>query len=221
MPLLYDQRYLEMSYLVHSIEQGAYKSVVDLISRYGEHEILEADQTTIEMAGVNAAIRTGRIAFEDWVTGNHPSLHDDLWGQYWLAGTAAGLSYCHKAGQADEIRLAGLIYAAANLKQYFKLFGLLMPAEASQLYTEGQIGDISRAGSTLASPTGKTLTNLPAALTNFIGRKTELAEVTGLLLHPEVRLVSLTGPGGTGKTRLGLEAGRALPGPVPPRRLFR
>ena len=210
MPLLYDQRYLEMSYLVHSIEQGAYKSVVDLISRYGEHEILEADQTTIEMAGVNAAIRTGRIAFEDWVTGNHPSLHDDLWGQYWLAGTAAGLSYCHKAGQADEIRLAGLIYAAANLKQYFKLFGLLMPAEASQLYTEGQIGDISRAGSTLASPAGKTLTNLPAALTNFIGRKTELAEVTGLLLHPEVRLVSLTGPGGTGKTRLGLEAGRAL-----------
>ena len=53
---------------------------------------------------------------------NHPSLHDDLWGQYWLAGVAAGLAYCHKAGQPEEQRLAGLIYAAANLKRYASVF---------------------------------------------------------------------------------------------------
>ena len=138
MPLLYDLRYLEMSYLIHAIERGSYSGAIDLITRLAEHEILETHQAPIEMAGVNAALQSGRIAFKDWAAENHPSLHDDLWGQYWLAGSAAGLSYCHKASQPDEVRLASLIYAAANLKQYFKLFGLSMPSEASQLQITGQ-----------------------------------------------------------------------------------
>lgn len=210
MPLLYDQRYLEMSFLVHAMSQTSMTSVIDLVDRLAEHDILEAHQVPMEMAGVNAAIRAGRMAFEGWVRDNHPSLHDDLWGQYWLAGAAAGLSYCHKAGQADEIRLAGLIYAAANLKQYFNLFGLSMPAEASQLYSEGQTGDGTEVGNALASPTGKIPHNLPAPPTHFIGRETELTEIAELLVHSEVRLVTLTGPGGTGKTRLGLESAWAM-----------
>jgi hypothetical protein len=210
MPLLYDQRYLEMSYLILSIVRGAYASTVDLVSRFSERDILEPDQAPIEMAGVNTAIRAGRIAFQEWVRENHPSLHDDLWGQYWLAGAAAGLGYCHKAGLSDEIRLAGLIYAAANLKRYFNLFAIPMPTEASQLYIEGQAVGPPGEGGAPASPARRALHNLPASPTHFIGRKTEIAEVTGLLLRPEVRLVSLTGPGGTGKTRLGLEVGREL-----------
>lgn len=52
--------------------------------------------------------------------------------------------------------------------------------------------------------------NLPAPLTNFIGREVELGEITSLL--EETRLLTLTGVGGVGKTRLALEAGRrALP----------
>ncbi len=50
--------------------------------------------------------------------------------------------------------------------------------------------------------------NLPAALTSFIGRQEELAEVTALLA--QARLVTLVGVGGTGKTRLALELGRRL-----------
>jgi len=198
-----------MSYLIHSISKGTANSVIDLIYRYGEHDILDSDQINIEMAGANAAIRAGRTAFTNWVRDNHPSLHDDLWGQYWLAGTASGLSYCHKAGQADEVRLAGLIYAAANLKRYFMMFGLPMPGEASQLFAEDQIEAAAKTGAPLASVIKKSLHNLPASPTNFIGRKTELAELTDLLQRPDVRLVTLTGPGGTGKTRLSLEVGRA------------
>ena len=47
--------------------------------------------------------------------------------------------------------------------------------------------------------------NLPAQLTSFIGREQEIAEIQGLLAN--ARLVTLTGPGGTGKTRLSQEVG--------------
>jgi predicted ATPase/class 3 adenylate cyclase len=49
-------------------------------------------------------------------------------------------------------------------------------------------------------------TNLPVPATPFLGRERELAEVSDLLGQDGVRLLTLTGPGGTGKTRLGLHA---------------
>jgi len=52
--------------------------------------------------------------------------------------------------------------------------------------------------------------NLPIQPTPFIGREKEVAVVTRLLRRPEVRLVTLTGPGGVGKTRLGLHAAAEL-----------
>jgi len=51
-------------------------------------------------------------------------------------------------------------------------------------------------------------TNLPAPLTRFVGRTPELREVSELLQRE--RLVTLTGPGGTGKTRLAIETGRKI-----------
>ena len=53
--------------------------------------------------------------------------------------------------------------------------------------------------------------NLPAQTTPFIGRETELADLACLLADPAIRLVTILGPGGMGKTRLALEiAGRRL-----------
>ena len=49
-------------------------------------------------------------------------------------------------------------------------------------------------------------TNLPVPATPFLGRERELQEVHGLVSRAEVRLLTMTGPGGTGKTRLALQA---------------
>jgi excisionase family DNA binding protein len=51
---------------------------------------------------------------------------------------------------------------------------------------------------------------LPAPLTPFIGRELETAAVTALLRRDGVRLVTLIGPGGVGKTRLSLRVAEAL-----------
>src|SRR5499427_1644821 len=63
------------------------------------------------------------------------------------------------------------------------------------------------------APGARVAGNLPAELTSFVGRRGELAEVKRLLAGS--RLVTLTGVGGVGKTRLALQAAAGL------RRAFR
>ena len=52
--------------------------------------------------------------------------------------------------------------------------------------------------------------SLPVTSTTLIGREQDIVEVSKLLAKPEVRLVTLTGPGGIGKTRLAIAVGEQL-----------
>ena len=53
-------------------------------------------------------------------------------------------------------------------------------------------------------------TNLPRPATRLVGRRLEVASIGSLLRDPDVRLLTLSGPGGIGKTRLAIEAAAEL-----------
>jgi predicted ATPase len=201
MPLLYDQRYLEMSYLMQAVSQMSFAKSTNFLTLLAVADIPDPRKVPVETAGISAVIGSARTAFADWVQKNHPSLHDDLWGQYWLAGVAAGLTYCHKVGMSDEQRLAGLIYAAANLRRFTETFKLPLPTNVEPLYDEAQSDKDSPVVARARKPPHK----LPVQPTPFIGRAVQVATLKEWILEPDVRLVTLLGPGGTGKTRLSLQ----------------
>ena len=59
------------------------------------------------------------------------------------------------------------------------------------------------------------VTNLPAQPTPLVGREVELEAVRTLLVDENTRMVTLTGPGGTGKTRIALQVAADLVGEFP------
>jgi predicted ATPase/class 3 adenylate cyclase len=86
-----------------------------------------------------------------------------------------------------------------------RLKDLLRPEPLAQLVIEGLWSEF---------PALKTLgdrpTNLPVQPNSLVGRERELAELVALLRDEGVQLLTLTGPGGTGKTRLGLQVAAEL-----------
>ena len=103
------------------------------------------------------------------------------------------------AGHGGQVLLsqttAALVGADVRDLGLHRLKDLSAPERIFQLGTDG-------------FPPLKTLheTNLPVPTTPFLGREREVDELAVLLRRPEVRLVTLTGPGGSGKTRLALQA---------------
>jgi len=81
----------------------------------------------------------------------------------------------------------------------FRLRDLLEPEEVFQLRHPA----LPATFPPLNTP-GELPHNLPTHPTPFLGRAREVEEIEALLLRPDVRLVTLTGSGGVGKTRLGL-----------------
>jgi predicted ATPase/class 3 adenylate cyclase len=89
-----------------------------------------------------------------------------------------------------------------------RLADLHRPEQVYQLLADGVPTDFPPLRSLETIPN-----NLPLQLTSFVGREREMAEVTRLL--EGARLLTLTGPGGTGKTRLALQVAADVLGRYP------
>ena len=88
------------------------------------------------------------------------------------------------------------------------------PERVLQLVIDGLPADFPPIRSLNAVPN-----NLPMQVTSFVGREREIAE--GVKLFQQARVLTLTGPGGTGKTRLSLQIAAQVARPVPGRRHVR
>lgn len=115
-------------------------------------------------------------------------------GQVLLSSASAELArgYLPEDGALRDLgehRLKGLV----NPERLWQLVAPDLPSEFPPLVSLNQIPN-----------------NLPAQPTALIGREAELAEVVKRLSSAEARLLTLTGPGGIGKTRMALQAAAEL-----------
>jgi predicted ATPase/class 3 adenylate cyclase/tetratricopeptide (TPR) repeat protein len=118
-------------------------------------------------------------------------------GQVVLSKTTRDLA-CDRLPDGAELADLG-VHRLRDLGQPEHVFGLVHPDLPGEFPPLRSLGTLS--------------TNLPAELTTFIGRSTELAELGELL--GQVRLLTITGAGGCGKTRLARHAAAAtLDGPL-------
>ena len=101
-------------------------------------------------------------------------------------------------------RTAALAHYETSRRILEQELGIEPGAELQALYERIRAGTFAQAPLASESPTHR----LPAQLTPFIGRERELAEIAARLRQPKVRLLTLVGAGGMGKTRLALEAMR-------------
>lgn len=128
-------------------------------------------------------------------------------GWYWKAyRKREGKLYRAYLGKSEELTLERLCKVAESLMGDVKV---------TQTSGERKVGS-GRVGANLALPepheyhNALPLTNLPARLPQLIGRETEIADVCTLLRQKDVPVVTLTGMGGTGKTRLAIQVAKEL-----------
>ena len=177
--------------------QAAFHTVPDAVAAvvYGQRALREEDWGELGPMRVRMAIHAGEATPKD--------------GDY-LAPSLNRLSRVLSTGYGEQVLLTEAARALAggrlppghDLRDLgaHRLRDLLVAEHIFQLTGPGLPTDFPPLKSLDWRPN-----NLPAQPTPLIGRETEVAALRDLLAAPGTRLVTLTGPGGSGKTRLALQ----------------
>jgi predicted ATPase len=130
--------------------------------------------------------------------------------EFELSRALPRLLYLKEPADDREPRLADLIGRIAAEASY-RTFRT--PAELGRLVREDLATLLSErftASGAAATPSARGPRPLPVSATSLVGREQAIDDVAGLFEREAARLVTLTGPGGIGKTRLALAVGERL-----------
>ena len=163
-----------------------------------------------------AAAAQGALALHGWEAepvrvrmGLHtgePMQADGLYAGLDVHRAARVMSAAHGGQVVLSVRTADLVEGelpegvALRYLGEHRLKDLLLPQRLYDLVLEGLPEEFAPPETLENRPT-----NLPVQPTPLIGRERELTELQALVLRADIRLLTLTGPGGTGKTRLALQ----------------
>lgn len=153
----------------------------------------------------------GWVAPEEQISG--------LEDEYLRSGNLPKLIYIKKSkGQRDERLTALLNRIQQDDKVSYKTFttadelGNLILNDLALLLTERFNLTIQNK---ISAAEYKPFNSIPAMPNPIIGRENNIEDLMAMMSHPNTRLVTLTGPGGIGKTRLAIETARQLKGTYP------
>ena len=135
------------------------------------------------------------------------------WAEHWISNHAISehpyraLIKVH-AGLGDQAGMAAAFQRCTHVMT--KELGIDPSRETKRLFTDLMSGKrvLPPLPSVTESEKSVVKAKLPLNPTPFVGRTDEIGAISQLLADPERRLVSITGPGGMGKTRLAIEAAR-------------
>jgi predicted ATPase len=136
--------------------------------------------------------------------------------EFRLSTSKPSLIYIKTPAPEREPRLNSLINEIENKSGVsFKNFstpqelGELIQNDLALMLTE-RFQMVQTSLASMPAPTEERIRNLPLPATPLVGRQVELAGIQELLVRPGVRIVTLHGPGGIGKTRLAIEVARSM-----------
>jgi predicted ATPase len=136
--------------------------------------------------------------------------------EFELSAAMPRLLYVKAPAPGREPRLTDLM---ARIRQQASYRSFRTPAELGRLVRDDLAVLLSeRFAAPAAAPSpvppprasSRIASALPVSTTSLVGREQAIDELVALFDHGEARLVTLTGPGGVGKTRLALAAGKRL-----------
>jgi predicted ATPase/DNA-binding CsgD family transcriptional regulator len=123
-------------------------------------------------------------------------------GWYWRAyRKRSGTLYRAYLGKSEELTLATMHAIASQLAAQEDA----KTVPGSQVHHTDYVSAQGAEALATRLPPRRPVSNLPTQLTSFIGREQEIAAASTLLRRNDVRLLTFTGPGGVGKTRLSLQ----------------
>jgi predicted ATPase/DNA-binding SARP family transcriptional activator len=164
-------------------------------AQYFCRELAAALERLVELLGQDKAYEDGLLHARRWLALDelNEAAHRALMRLYAGLGDRSAVVRQYEACSRvlkDELRLAPQTETTA-------LYESLLRGEA-----EGKTDQPGKPTSRQVKP----VSHLPTSLTPFVGRRPEVEKLKDLILDPDHRLLTLTGPGGAGKTRLSIQS---------------